>query len=126
MNLIWKRPPGGGTTRLCARGRSRQRSGLMGMRPLMRGKREQRGRFVGIDLAWAVDTRHTGVAVAESDLHGLRLIKLSSNLCSLDDVVGYVASELAENTVIAIDASLIVENDLGQRPCETEIARTYG
>jgi predicted RNase H-like nuclease len=83
-------------------------------------------KFIGIDLAWAVDHRHTGVAVGEGDSEGLEITQLSRDVCSLDALVAYLESVVAANTVIAIDASLIVENGSGQRRCEKELGQAFG
>jgi len=85
-----------------------------------------RGVFIGVDLAWAVDRRHTGVAVMEGGLRGARLKTLSAGIHSLADVTEFVREHLAVNMVVAVDASLIVSNEAGQRPCERAIGATFG
>jgi predicted RNase H-like nuclease len=83
-------------------------------------------RFVGVDLAWAVDRRHTGVAVMEGGARGVSLTDLSAELHSLEGVTQFIRAHLSKSMVVAVDASLIVNNDIGQRPCETEIGRIFG
>lgn len=83
-------------------------------------------RFFGVDLAWAADRRHTAVAVMEGNRSGARLTELSDGLFALSAVEQFVLSRANKNSVVAIDASLIVENDTGQRPCETLIGRAFG
>ena len=83
-------------------------------------------RFVGVDLAWAIDRRHTGVAVMEGSAPGVTLTDLSSELHSLEAVIQFIRKRICKNMVAAVDASLIVNNDVGQRPCEREIGRTFG
>jgi len=82
-------------------------------------------RFIGVDLAWAVDSKHTGIAVLEGTDRSTQLIELSEGIHSLEGVVEFVTRNATSDTVVAIDASLIVNNDRGQRPCETAIARTF-
>jgi len=82
--------------------------------------------FIGVDLAWAVDQKHTGVAVMDGDHRGVRLTALSADLRTLRDVAEFVCSRATGDAVVAVDASLIVKNESGQRPCETAIGRAFG
>jgi predicted RNase H-like nuclease len=82
--------------------------------------------FIGVDLAWAVDRKHTGVAVMEGDHRGVQLTALSTELRSLRNVVEFVCSRAGDDAVVAVDASLIVKNEVGQRPCESAIGRAFG
>jgi predicted RNase H-like nuclease len=61
--------------------------------------------FVGIDLAWNTEGRHSGVAVFRGDERAVTLAALSTDLQS-------------RSGVVAIDASLVVTNDVGQRERE--------
>lgn len=83
-------------------------------------------RFVGVDLAWAVDRRHTGVAVMAGGARGVSLTDLSAELHSLEAVTQFIHAHLSKSMVVAVDASLIVNNDVGQRLCETEVGRAFG
>ena len=83
-------------------------------------------RFIGIDLAWQSDKNHTGAVVLAADVEGATLRRVSSGLGSLDAVVNFIMAESDADTVVAIDAPLIIENLSGQRPCETEIGRLFG
>lgn len=83
-------------------------------------------KFFGVDLAWAADRRHTAVAVMEGNGNGVRLTELSEGLFALSAVEDFVLSRASKNSVVAIDASLIVENDTGQRACDTLIGREFG
>ncbi len=82
--------------------------------------------FIGVDLAWAVDSRHSAVAVMEGDKRAVRLVTVSSDLFSLGAVAEFILAHTKANSVVAIDASLIVRNESGQRACETLIGRTFG
>jgi predicted RNase H-like nuclease len=44
----------------------------------------------------------------------------------MEGIVDFIRRHQSADTVIAIDASLVVINETGQRPCEREIARTFG
>jgi predicted RNase H-like nuclease len=82
--------------------------------------------FVGVDLAWNVDRRHSGVAVMEGGLRGVRLTRMASQIHSLDGVLQLIAEHLHTCMVVAVDASLIVPNAAGQRPCERALGRVFG
>ncbi len=83
--------------------------------------------FIGIDLAWQSEKNHTGIAVLSEGDQGLELIDYSmGSLKTLQGVVDYVYSHATDNTVIAIDAPLIICNLDGQRPCETQIGHRFG
>jgi predicted RNase H-like nuclease len=92
----------------------------------MREDRDWRNVFLGIDLAWAVDRRHTGIAVMQGNLRGARLSGLSSDIHSLEGVTQFVCRHLCSDMVVAVDASLIVRNEAGQRPCERAIGARFG
>jgi predicted RNase H-like nuclease len=82
--------------------------------------------FIGIDLAWRSDRNHTGAAVLRGDGHGARLERVSSGIRTLDAVREFIRDNTSGTTVVAIDAPLIIENEAGQRPCETAIGQRYG
>lgn len=81
--------------------------------------------FIGIDLAWQSDKNHTGIVVARGDESGATADVASAGIASLDGVVAFVREHATENTVIAVDAPLIIRNHTGQRPCETEVSRRF-
>jgi predicted RNase H-like nuclease len=82
--------------------------------------------FIGVDLAWRGDHNHTGIVITQGDLNGARLVAYSDSISSLAAATAYVAAHSTDNTVVAIDAPLIIRNKTGQRPCETEISRRFG
>ena len=82
--------------------------------------------FVGLDVAWNVDVKHSGVAVLVGDEHRVRLTAVSEGLSSLSGVVDFITRHSADTSVVAVDASLVVVNETGQRPCEREIGQTFG
>ncbi len=82
--------------------------------------------FIGIDLAWRSDRNHTGGAVLRGDRGGAELTTLSDSIRSIAEVRRFVNDHTGASTVIAIDAPLIIENETGQRPCETAVGKKYG
>lgn len=84
------------------------------------------GTFIGLDLAWKIDGNHSGIVVLAGDADGVRLDGFSDDVTSEKDVVSFVAQRAARDCVLAIDASLVVLNACGQRPCEALIAQHFG
>jgi predicted RNase H-like nuclease len=82
--------------------------------------------FIGVDLAWKSDKNHSGVVVAKGSLDEVALTACSNGLATLDGVLDYVIAHTTENTVVAIDAPLVITNQDGQRPCETLIGQQFG
>jgi len=82
--------------------------------------------FVGIDMAWKIDGNHSGIAVMAGDADRVALATVSKDVNTMEGIVDFVRSNQSADTVIAIDASLVVINETGQRPCEREIAKTFG
>lgn len=82
--------------------------------------------FIGVDLAWQSDKNHSGIAVLRGDNNGATLVSCSTNIATLLDVVNYILTNTTANTVVAIDAPLIIKNTVGQRPCENLISKKFG
>ncbi len=82
--------------------------------------------FIGIDMAWKIDGNNSAIAVMVGDADRVELTCISKDLNTLDGIIGFVRRNLSENSVIAIDASLVVTNETGQRPCEKLIGKTFG
>jgi predicted RNase H-like nuclease len=82
--------------------------------------------FIGIDLAWQSDRNHSGGAVLEGDHSAVTLREVSSQLRTLTDVEVFIDRSAGPNTVVAVDAPLVIKNVKGQRQCETEIGRRFG
>jgi predicted RNase H-like nuclease len=81
--------------------------------------------FIGIDLAWKGDKNHSGAAVLSGDTEGISLVEASEGLKTLSDVKGFVDRHSDSDTVIAVDAPLIINNLDGQRPCEKLITERF-
>ena len=82
--------------------------------------------FIGVDLAWQSDKNHSGIAVLRGDSSGATLFSCSANIATLQGVVNYILANATANTVVAIDAPLIIKNAGGQRPCEKLISQKFG
>lgn len=82
--------------------------------------------FIGIDLAWQSDKNHSGGAVLHGDQGGLTVREFSSGLTNLNEVEAFIGWHTQHDTVVAIDAPLVIRNETGQRPCETEISSRFG
>lgn len=85
-----------------------------------------RTRFIGVDLGWKTDKYHTGIAVASATESGAILETVSSGIASLGAAASFVIENSRRSAVVAVDAPLVVTNQSGQRPCETEIGRRFG
>jgi predicted RNase H-like nuclease len=82
--------------------------------------------FIGIDLAWQSDKNNSGGAALRGDHSGVTLCDLSSGLATLAAVESFISRNTDTDTVVAIDAPLVIKNLDRQRPCETEIGRRFG
>ena len=82
--------------------------------------------FIGVDLAWQTDKNHSGIAVLHGNTNGATLFPLpTGTVFTLLDVVDRVVNNSTDNTVVAIDAPLIIKNTAGQRPCENLIGKKF-
>jgi len=79
----------------------------------------------GIDLAW--NGNNNTSAMAFGQLHGnvLMVLEFIPAISGMGNLLEAISSKPGLEG-IAIDASLIVTNESGQRTCERELARAYG
>jgi predicted RNase H-like nuclease len=76
-------------------------------------------KFIGIDLAWTERGR-TGICLAEDG------VAVASALVRTDEeILSWTRSQAHDNCLVAIDAPLIVRNDVGRRPCERILSRCF-
>lgn len=75
-------------------------------------------RYIGVDLAWG-EKGTTGLAVLNDGGH---LIE-SSLATGLDEIIEFVLKHAGDDCLVGIDAPLVVKNETGHRPCETELAK---
>ena len=78
-------------------------------------------RFFGLDLAWSAKNP-TGACVLGEDGVIIDERMLSSDA----EIIGWIELHVGESAVVAIDAPLLVLNETGRRPCESELSREYG
>ena len=82
--------------------------------------------FIGIDLAWKSERNPTGAVCLRGDRTGAELVAVAPPLWSTTSVLEFVRTHTAEESVVAVDAPLIITNVSGQRPCETLVGKRYG
>jgi predicted RNase H-like nuclease len=84
-------------------------------------------RVLGVDLAWGEGTadrlaKETGLVAAEPSG---RIVD-AGWACGLIEVTAWTNQLAAPNTLVLIDAPLIVTNEAGQRMCERQVGQRYG
>lgn len=82
--------------------------------------------FIGIDLAWRSDKNHSGAAVLQGDWNGVAIQSVSDGIKTLKEVQSFIETHATGDSVVAIDAPLIIRNSEGQRPCEKDIGHRFG
>ena len=75
---------------------------------------------VGIDLAWG-DDNPTGLCVAVG-----RNVLTSTTLRMDDEIIAWVRPWIASDTIVAVDAPLVVTNITGQRTAERLVSTLFG
>jgi predicted RNase H-like nuclease len=84
-------------------------------------------RVLGIDLAWG-----EGSAVRPANETGVVAVEQSGRIIDagwtvgVDSTVSWMSQWASDDTLAMVDASLVVTNAGGQRPCEREVGRRYG
>ena len=81
--------------------------------------------FFGIDLAWKSDQNPTTVIVLRGGRSGANLCARSDRLTSTEAIFSFVLEHSGSESVVAIDAPLIIANESGQRACETLVGKEY-
>lgn len=83
--------------------------------------------FLGLDLAWGEGT--TRKAAAETGAVALdetgRILAAGWTI-GIAETVEWVEREAGPDSILFIDAPLIVENETGQRLCEKQVGQRYG
>jgi predicted RNase H-like nuclease len=82
---------------------------------------------LGIDLAWGEGSsskpaNETGLVAVDRSGHVLD----AGWTCGLDETVTWIERWAGPDTLAMIDAPLVVENETGQRRCETQVGQCYG
>lgn len=84
-------------------------------------------RYLGIDLAWG-----EGSEVRPANRSGVVALDASGKVLDagwtigLDETVEWVESQSATDTMLFVDAPLLVTNTDGQRPAERQVGQRYG
>jgi predicted RNase H-like nuclease len=81
--------------------------------------------FIGVDLAWKSKKNPSGFAVAKGNRSGVSLCKVKSNGLLHDNVLAEIRANATDNTIVAVDAPLILRNSSGARECEKEVSRRF-
>ena len=82
--------------------------------------------FIGIDLAWQTEKNHTGAAAFRGDADCVEFLALSSGIGSTAAILDFLDEHESAETVIAVDAPLIIRNETGMRPCEKLVSSRFG
>ena len=81
--------------------------------------------FIGIDLAWS-GKNSSGIAVIEGQNDKARFICGASDIQRDSDILDFILTPIKDNpALIAIDASLIVNNETGERKAETQLKKIF-
>ena len=84
-------------------------------------------RFLGIDLAWGEGTdlkpaNRSGVVALEPDG---RIVEAGWTI-GIDETERWIEQHAAEDTLLFVDAPLVVTNEEGQRLAEKQVGQRYG
>lgn len=80
-------------------------------------------RFLGIDFGW--ENKPSGLAALEWNGHSLHLLALD-RLSEIKDILGWVERHSTEDTVIGVDAPLVIPNRSGMRDADKLAHSHYG
>ena len=81
--------------------------------------------LIGVDLGWQSEKNTSAAAVGKLDGNVLSIHELRKDLDSIGAIMEFVGG-YPDVMGLAIDAPLIINNMMGQRPCERELSRVYG
>ena len=81
--------------------------------------------LAGVDLAWQSENNPSAIASGNIDSNILTVNMIHPAIYGIDSVFD-ILTGIAQLSGIAIDASLIINNKRGMRPCEKEITSIYG
>ena len=84
-------------------------------------------RVIGVDLAWGEGSaeklaNETGIVAVDP----AGMIVDAGWTCGLAETVGWVQRLATEDTLLTVDAPLVVSNADGQRLCEKQVGQRYG
>jgi predicted RNase H-like nuclease len=76
--------------------------------------------FIGVDAAWG-DANETGVVALESSGY----VRNAGWAIGVDAAAAWICDHAEADTLVFIDAPLVVTNPAGQRLCETHVGQRY-
>jgi predicted RNase H-like nuclease len=76
--------------------------------------------FIGVDAAWG-DANETGVVALEPSGH----VPCAGWAIGVDAAAAWICDHAESDTLVFIDAPLVVTNPAGQRLCETRVGQRY-
>lgn len=79
---------------------------------------------MGIDLAWLSDKNSSAIAIGELTGKSFKINTVYQAVHSLDEIIEVIDNQ-ANLVGIAIDGPLIINNNSGQRSCETALSKDY-
>ncbi|OVE81080.1 hypothetical protein BVY04_04160, partial [bacterium M21] len=82
-------------------------------------------RLAGIDFAWVPESNGTAIAIGRLSEKGLCADTIFEQLYGMDSILSALDA-YPDLQGIAIDASLVINNQTGQRLAEREVSRDYG
>ena len=82
--------------------------------------------FVGVEIAEREQRERLSIAVTRGNAVRTYLVARAEGLTSLQRAAEFIVRHATANTIVAIDAPLVVGNQTGQRPCELELERRFG
>lgn len=82
--------------------------------------------FLGLDLAWRSSGNTSALAVLAGDQEQVELTALLPTLLADADILTAIEEQSTADSVLAVDAPLVIGNISGQRSCERLIGQRYG
>jgi predicted RNase H-like nuclease len=81
--------------------------------------------LAGVDLAWFPDKNPTAIATGDLINSVLTVVDIQPAVFGIQNILStLIRTESLQG--VAIDASLIINNETGQRPCEKKVSKVYG
>lgn len=81
--------------------------------------------LAGVDLAWQSERNPTAIAFGELSQNSIKVVSVIPAVYGIENVLKSLTEE-KQLCGVAIDASLIINNASGLRPCEKQVSKVYG
>jgi len=97
------------------------------LEPSLRSARVRLVRYLGIDLAWGEGSQvkpanRSGVVALESDGR----IVHAGWTTGVDETIEWIETNAVADTLLFVDAPLVIDNETGQRLAERQVGQRYG